>query len=107
MSRCSRSQFADGVETDPRKGKNKGPTIIHVNRHVIADNKKHGEQSPPLTVKYGKKGFLGRCVVIRDDGGQELARLVYRPDDPLKCGATVWAESRCNVEVYEHEPNAE
>ena len=101
---CTSSQSAPGIATDPRKSKLKGPTVIHVNRHVIAANKKQGKSEPPLTVKFGKKGFVGRCVVLLDDDRNELVRFIYRPDDPLNCGATVWAESTLNVEVHEYEP---
>lgn len=92
--------------TDPRKRRPSG-TILHVDRHKIAANRKHGTNEPPLTVKYGSKGFKGRALVIKDAEGNEVGRLVYRPDSPIACGATVWMELQPShsVECYDREPD--
>jgi hypothetical protein len=68
-------------------------TIIHVNQHVIANNRKTGQADPPLTVKTYKSNQLGSGVVLRDTSGAEVARIVYRPHDPLPCGARLWIET--------------
>ncbi len=69
-------------------------TKIHVNQHVIRSNKKKGESKPVITVKskganvYAKKvAILGPSVVV------------YSPDKPLSCGATVWVETDSKVVV--------
>ena len=63
--------------------------IVIINRNVIAANKKHGKNDPPISVREGRNGkpdyhlefeFKGKC------------KLVYNPNKPLKCGATVWLE---------------
>ncbi len=76
-------------------------TIIHVNQHIIKRNAKAeaGDHEPPLTVKTYKDNRKAFEAVIRDDDGSEVARVVYRPHDPLSCGARVWIETDNNVEV--------
>ena len=74
-------------------------TIIHVNQHIIKKNTKHGTDDPCLTVKTYKSNDYGNEVVIRDAGGVEVARVVYRPHKPLSCGARCWIETNLNVEV--------
>ena len=64
------------------------PIIIHINQHVIKKNRKTGERNPPIAVRKGRNGKStyhneytdGKCTVV------------YRPDAPLPCGATVWIE---------------
>ena len=74
-------------------------TIIHVNQHVIKANTKNGTDNPCLTVKTYKTNDYGKEVIIRDDEGQEVARIVYRPHNPLSCGARCWIETQKSVEV--------
>lgn len=78
-------------------------TIIHVNRHKIAANKKLGCKDPVLTVKHKKTNRYAHEVIIRDKGGEEMARVVYRPDNPLSCGAVLWIESYETVELITHD----
>ena len=81
-------------------------TVIHVNQNVIRRNRKHGYRNPVLTVKGYKAGNVthstnqyGHEAVIYGDDGYEVARVVYRPDDPLPCGAQVWIETDKEVVV--------
>ena len=77
-------------------------TIIHVNQHVIKANRKRAEDASPepvLTVKTYKQNRYAHTAVIRDAQGVEVARVVYRPDKPLSCGAHCWIETRLDVEV--------
>jgi len=67
-------------------------TIVHVNRKVIANNKKSGRRDPCITVKKGRTNVYASEVVI--DGP---CRIVYRPDKPLGCGATVFIETDSEV----------
>ena len=60
-------------------------TRVHVNQHVIKKNAKTGSRDPVLTVKTWKSNDYGSEVSI--DGP---CRVVYRPDNPLSCGAKVW-----------------
>ncbi len=60
---------------------------IHVNMHVIRANAKHGTADPAITVKTYKDNRRAKEVTI--DGP---SKVVYRPDQPLSCGARVWIE---------------
>ena len=80
-------------------------TIIHVNQHIIKRNAKGqpvvglSGYEPPLTVKTYKDNRKGMEAIIYDDDGREVARVVYRPEKPLSCGAKVWIETANEVEV--------
>jgi len=78
-------------------------TIIHVNQHVIRKNAKEGTTEPVLTVKTYKENRYAHEVVIKSDNGEELARIVYRPDSPLSCGARVWIETQNEVTLIDSE----
>lgn len=72
---------------------------IHVNQHVIKRNRTTGEREPVLTVKNYQQNRYGHEVVIYGQDGLEAARVVYRPDNPLSCGAHVWIETHARVDV--------
>ena len=74
-------------------------TRIHVNQHKIKANRKHGTREPVITVKDYKNNRYAHDAIIRDANGNEVARVVYRPDKPLHCGAHVWIETQCTVDV--------
>lgn len=73
---------------------------IHVNQHVIKANAKNSTVDPPLTVKMSDQNIYGSRVEILDKTGDVVATLLYRPDDPLSCGARVWISTRSEVRVY-------
>ena len=74
-------------------------TIIHVNQHVIKANRKNGTCEPVLTCKTYNTNDYGHTARILDTNGNEIARVVYRPQKPLSCGAHVWIETRAKVEI--------
>ena len=74
-------------------------TVIHVNQHVIRANKKKGENNPVITVKDYKSNRYAHDAIILGPDGEEVARVVYRPDKPLSCGAHVWIETQLNVKT--------
>ena len=74
-------------------------TVIHVNQHVIKANRSNDENNPVLTVKTYKSNDYAHEAIIRDENGVEVARVVYRPNAPLSCGAHVWIETTNTVEV--------
>jgi hypothetical protein len=78
-------------------------TIIHVNQHVIRKNKKNGKEDPVLTIKTYKENRYAHEAIIVDKDGEELARVVYRPNKPLSCGAHCWIETQNQVEVIVNE----
>lgn len=63
--------------------------FIHVNRNILASNKKHGRDEPAITVRTRSKVLgrgrqvlmLGKSLVVQDE------------DNPLSCGARVWIET--------------
>lgn len=72
---------------------------IHVNQHNIKANAKDGGYRPVITVKAYDENLYGHEVVIRDDNGKPVAKIVY-PEKPLACGARVWIETNNEVEVH-------
>lgn len=69
-------------------------TIIHVNQHVIKANRKNNANDPVLTVKTYKDTKYAHTVKINGP-----VNVVYRPNNPLSCGAHVWMETQADVEV--------
>lgn len=73
-------------------------TVIHVNQHNIKHNSKCdlSERKSVLTCKTYKDNTCCNELVITDDNGKIIAKVIYRPDNPLSCGAKVWIESDTN-----------
>ncbi|NES83948.1 MAG: helix-turn-helix domain-containing protein [Moorea sp. SIO2B7] len=70
---------------------------ITVNRKKIAQNKKEGNSlEKVLSVKRGKNKTVSKCHYVEINGP---SRLVYQPNSPLHCGATVWIEADPSVEL--------
>ena len=65
---------------------------IHVNQHNVRSNKKDGGNRPVFTVKTYKENIKCRHVDFKN------GTLINRPEKPLDCGATVWIETRDEVE---------
>ena len=62
--------------------------IVHVNRNSIQHNAKHGDTLPVWRVQVGNETIY--CDGFTIDGRMQS---VYRPDEPLKCGAKLWLET--------------
>lgn len=88
-------------KTTPYGGRNRGKTFIHVNQHVIKANNKTGDRNPVITVKTSTSNTYGHRVAILDADGNVVAEVIYSPDNPLRCGARVWIETRNPVKVIE------
>lgn len=72
-------------------------TRIHVNQHNIKHNAKHPEDPRPvLTCKTYKQNLLANEVEIRGN-----SKVIYRPINPLPCGAKVWIETEAEVIVID------
>ena len=69
---------------------------IHVNKHIIGANRKHGRNDAPLTCKVGKENLKGHRVQVN---GPSI--IIHSPDKPLSCGAKVWIETHASVAVEE------
>jgi hypothetical protein len=80
-------------------------TIVHVSQPNIRLNGKDGGNRPVLTTKDSKRNRYGHAAVILGPDGAEVARIVYRPDKPLSCGAKVWIETEHEVQVLDMEGN--
>ena len=78
-------------------------TKIHVNQHNIKHNKKTGDFKPVLTCKTYKSNLYAHEVAIYDKNDVECAKIVYRPNKPLSCGATVWVETENKIELTTYE----
>ena len=65
-------------------------TYIHVNQHIIKDNRKHGLNNPPITVKTYKSNQYSSEVEINGP-----CKVIYSSDKPLSCGARIWIETDC------------
>ncbi len=68
--------------------------FIHVNQHKIRSNKKHNLQEPVLSVKSGRRNAYGSEVIINGP-----SKVVYRPNNPLPCGAVCWIETESGVVI--------
>jgi hypothetical protein len=78
---------------------------IHVNQHKIRSNRKNDEEEPVLTVKTYKSNDYCHEAVIYGQDGKEAARIIYRPNKPLSCGARVWIETTSQVECLTRKIN--
>ncbi len=70
---------------------------IHVNQHKIKSNRKLNSSTPAepvITCKRGGENHYAHEVIIFGQDGLEAARVIYRPDSPLGCGAHVWVETK-------------
>ncbi len=68
---------------------------IHVNQHNIKANKKNKNKAlPVLTAKNYKENIKTNSLQINGP-----CKIVYSPDKPLSCGATVWIETESEIIV--------
>jgi len=70
--------------------------IIHINKQVIAQNRKNGTNNPPITVKTYKSNDYCHEVEILGP-----SKVCHSPHKPLKCGARVWIETEAEVLMNE------
>ncbi|MGF1672877.1 MAG: helix-turn-helix domain-containing protein [Rivularia sp. (in: cyanobacteria)] len=76
-----------GPKPNWRKRTSKALTRICVNQHYIRSNRKHGTNNPVVRVESGKSVRYYHDVEIAGN-----CRVVYRPNNPLSCGAQLWIE---------------
>lgn len=69
---------------------------IHINQHNLRANKKDGGNRPVVTVKTYNENIIGRGLSVSG-----TMKIINRPKKPLKCGATLWIETREEVRVKE------
>lgn len=61
---------------------------LHVDRRIMAQNRKTGQTAPPITVQTSKGPIKAQRVEVH---GPSV--FVHSPDKPLACGARVWIET--------------
>jgi len=66
--------------------------IIHINRNVIQSNAKHGLKKPVCRVQEGSG--VRYCMEVDIKGP---SKMVYNPENPLKCGAKLWIETESEL----------
>ena len=74
----------------------KAKTIVHVNQHMIKHNQKHGTEFPVLTVKHRGKTYYAHEVIYHHH-----STTMYRPHNPLSCGAVCWVETEGDVTLFD------
>lgn len=74
-------------------------TIIHINQHNIRSNSRDTTLKPVITAKNYKKNEKGFGAEIFDKNGNIVAKIVYSPNKPLKCGARCWVETELQVKM--------
>ena len=70
---------------------------LHVDQHRIRANVKDGTDIPAITVQGTGGPYKAHEVEILDKDGDVVATMIYRPHDPLSCGARLWIETRGEV----------
>jgi hypothetical protein len=70
-------------------------TRLHVNRHVLAANRRHGRNDPAVSLQ--QRGRSTRCRRVRIEGPSE----VIHADKPLSCGARVYVQTTAPVTILE------
>lgn len=73
--------------------------ILHVHQNRIRANIKKeskADMEPPIIIREGRKrDYAFECAI------EGPCRLVYRPHDPLDCGARLWIETESQVTVLD------
>lgn len=69
---------------------------MHVNQHMLKYNKKHGTEFPVLTVKHRGKTYYAHEVIYHHH-----SITMYRPHNPLSCGAVCWVETQGDVTLFD------
>lgn len=74
--------------------------IIHIHQNKIRGNIKRGlrDLEPPIIVRTYKGVKYYSSLKIKGD-----CEVVYRPHDPLSCGARLWIETHGEVEGYHND----
>lgn len=79
------------------------PRVIHVNQLRIRRNIRAEVREPPISVRTTATSRdaaeFGDEIIIYGCDGKEAARILYRPDTPLNCGARLWIETVNAVEI--------
>lgn len=73
---------------------------IFVIRNNISKNKRNRNKNVPvIEIREGKSSIQCNELTIVDDDNNEVAKIVYQPNDPLPGGSVVWIETEYDVDV--------
>ena len=87
-------------------------SVINVNRHIIDSNRKLMEKYPDLVQDNQDISNLDPVLSVKlrqtNNYGHEMqvngpCRVVYNPNFPRSCGATVWIETFASVDVINYQ----
>ena len=70
--------------------------IIHVAQQAIQKNRRDGTDDPAIIIRTGSKSQRVHELDLVVDG-KVIGQMVYRPHDPLSCGARLWLELDTDV----------
>lgn len=76
--------------------------IIHVAQDAIRKNAKNGTNEPAIIVRRGSKPTRHNEVEIRLHDGTLVGQFVYKPHDPLSCGARLWLSIDTDIAEVSH-----
>ena len=65
---------------------------LHVDRHVIAANHKHGKFDPPISVQTSQGTLKAGTVEINGP-----STIIYGGECQLSCGARLWIETKAAI----------
>lgn len=65
---------------------------LHVDKHVIQANLKHGRNDPAITVQTSKGPLKAYRVDVHGPSS-----FIYQPNKPLSCGARLWIETHAEL----------
>lgn len=71
--------------------------VVHVNQQVIARNRRDGTEDPPLIARTYLGVSHATEMELRLPDGTVVGKFVYRPHNPLSCGARLWLELDTDV----------
>ncbi|MGB3514679.1 MAG: DNA-binding protein [Microcoleaceae cyanobacterium] len=77
-----------------------GKNTVHFNRHHIKQNQKNKNTDKYVLSAQRGSGILAKGHEVEIHGP---CRIVYRPEKPHSCGATVWIETLATVSVFDFE----
>jgi hypothetical protein len=65
----------------------KQKTFIHIRQDRLRHNRKYGTNEPVITIREGDRRTYCHEVTI-----QGICKIIYSPNRPKDCGATLWLE---------------
>jgi len=71
-------------------------TIIHINKNLKQSDDKRKSKRPVCRVEVEGKTWYGSEVDILGP-----SKMIYRPDEPRKCGAKLWIETDSEVIIHD------